>query len=129
MPNTYKELQKEKQKIEEILSKKTDECAKKGLDFDDMINETKEERNKLFSISKEMRLLQEPTVEFGKQWNGDTYTFEQFKKLCIDEDLTDNDGYGYYATETAKSNVEIIPSDITENKYRNDFTHVIWFNK
>ena len=29
----------------------------------------------------------------------------------------------------AKSNIEIIPSDILENIYRNDFTHVIWMNR
>ena len=41
----------------------------------------------------------------------------------------DSDGYGYYATESAKSDVHIMPSDVIENIIRDDFSHVIWFNK
>ena len=55
--------------------------------------------------------------------------FEKFKKECENSYLTDDDGIGYYATKEAKSNIEIIPSDILENIYRNDFTHVIWMNR
>lgn len=126
------EIEKLKEKYKEIEKKIAtleDECAKSGKSFEDMIEETKKERTSLYMLSKEIRLVQEPTIEFGKRWKGDTLTLEDFITLSKDGELTDNDGYGFYATETGKSDIEIIPSDIIENKYRNDFTHVIWFGK
>ena len=126
---TYKDYEKEYNKLKETIADKEDDCAKRGLPFEEMLKETNKERNRLFELSQEMRLIQEPSLEFGKEWKGDTMTINKFKKLCVDGSLTDNDGYGYYATAKAKSNVVIYPSDITENKYRSDFSHIIWFNK
>ena len=83
----------------------------------------------LYFIDKHKRLRQDPIVEYGKEWKGDTYTLEEFKKMAKSKILTDEDGYGYYATESAKSDVEIYPSDVLENLIREDFSHVIWFNK
>ena len=57
------------------------------------------------------------------------YTIEDFKEMCEAEVLMDSDGFGEYATETSKSDVEILPSDVKENLIRNDFPYVIWFNK
>ena len=129
MNKKYNELQKEYDKLVKRINQKSDECAEKGMPFNEMLEETKDDRNRLFEISQEMRLIQEPVLEFGKQWKGDTFTLEQFKRMCEDGSLTDNDGYGFYATEKGKSDINILPSDITENKYRKDFSHVIWFNR
>ena len=51
--------------------------------------------------------------------------------MCSEEKqlLTDEDGYGYYATETAKSSIMIKPSDVVYDMLRTDFTHVLWFSK
>ena len=46
-----------------------------------------------------------------------------------DGDITDDDGYGKYASEKAVSNIEIYPSDILANKVRTDFSHIAWYNK
>ena len=56
-------------------------------------------------------------------------SIEEFKKLVMDGALTDTDGSGLYATETSTSDVEIVPSDVEENLIREDFSHVMWFNK
>ena len=54
---------------------------------------------------------------------------EAFIELVNDGIFTVDDGFGYYATEDAKSDIYIYPSDIQEKIYRSDFTHIIWLNK
>ena len=83
----------------------------------------------LYLISKHKRLLQDPIIEYGKELNGDLYTIEEFKKMVEAGILTDYDGSGLYATETSTSDVEVIPSDVTEGLIREDFSHIMWFNK
>lgn len=61
---------------------------------------------------------------------GDLMTLNEFVEACkIGPVFVDSDGCGYYATATQESNISICPSDIIANKYRKDFTHVIWYNK
>ena len=76
-----------------------------------------------------MRLKKDATVEFGKNWDGDTYTLDEFISRVNGGAFIDDDGYGYYATDNGKSDITVYPSDIKENIYRNDFTHIIWFNR
>jgi len=125
---TYKDYKKEQEKLTNQLHSKEDECAQKGLSFDEMIKETSDIRIQLYQISQEMRLLQEPTMTFDKQWKGEYYTLEEFIRTCELNGFTDEDGYGYYATEKGKSDIPIYPSDVLDEKVRTDFTHVIWFD-
>jgi hypothetical protein len=126
---SYEELLREEERLTEEYSFISDECAQEGVSYKDFCERAKEVKQKLYFISKYMRLKQEPIIEYGKEWNGNTYTLETFQKLVKDKLLMDSDGYGSYATEDAKSNVYVYPSDITENIYRDDFTHIIWFNR
>ena len=126
---TYKELEKEQKNLEFEYSAIEDDCAKKGLSYNEFCEKAHDVKEKLYFLSKYKRLKSEPTVTYGKEWKGETMPFEKFKKECENSYLTDDDGIGYYATKEAKSNIEIIPSDILENIYRNDFTHVIWMNR
>jgi len=124
---TYSDYKKEFEKLNKELLLQEDECAKNGLSFDEMFEKTKDIRIQLFKISQEMRLVQEPTMVFDKQWNGEYYTLEEFVRTCEMNGFTDEDGCGYYATENGKSNIPIYPSDVLDDKVRNDFSHVIWF--
>lgn len=55
---------------------------------------------------------------------GDHMTLADFK-ACVDSGLfTDDDGTGYYATDTLMVRQDVDLSNI--NEY---FTHVVWFNK
>lgn len=56
-------------------------------------------------------------------------SFNDFKYACLEGYFDDGDGFGNYATETDESDIEVYPSDITSGIYRNDFTHVCWYNK
>ena len=68
-----------------------------------------------------------PTVEFGKKWDGILIEIEKFKSWCDENNIKDNTGNGYYATLTSKSNIAALPTDFEFGIYRNDFTHIIWF--
>ena len=73
------EIEKLKEKYKQIENKITtmeDECAKSGKSFEEMIEATNDERTSLYMLSKEIRLVQEPSIEFGKRWKGDTLTLD-----------------------------------------------------
>lgn len=125
----YKELIKENEKLSEQLAQKEDECAKEGLSWDEMFEKTKDLRIKITLNDRNARLIQDPVMQFGKNWNGEFIPIEKFVKMCEDGLFTDNDGIGRYATETGVSDVYIYPSDILDNLYRKDFSRVLWLNK
>lgn len=60
---------------------------------------------------------------------GDLMTMEDFVESCKDFSFLDEDGTGYYATATQKSNKPINPSDVMGETYDKSFSHVVWFNK
>lgn len=123
----YEIYKKELEHITKEISNEETECAKKGLSYEDMIEKTRDLRYKVYRLDKEMRLIQDPALQYNKEWKGELMPIEEFMTLCGTE-LTDNDGYGLYATETSVSDVRIYPSDVLEEKYRDDFTHVMWFD-
>ena len=51
---TYSDYKKEIEKIKKELISQEDECAKKGLSFDEMIEETKELRYKISEYSRKL---------------------------------------------------------------------------
>ena len=125
---SYRELKNECKKLQEEYDDLMDESLKKGDSFEDFFNIAKPIKEKLYFCGKYKRLKQDPTVEFGKEWKGSIFTLEKFINLVNDGMFIDEDGVGYYATETGKSDIMIFPSDILEGLYRKDFTHIIWFN-
>lgn len=127
--HTYEELVREEGHLEERRKDIEDECLKEGKSFSEYCERAHDILERLYFISKYKRVKQEPVIEYGKEWNGDMYTIEEFKDLCQKRAFIDDDGYGNYATETSKSDVQIYPSDVTENIIRTDFPYVIWFNK
>lgn len=122
-------LNREENKLKTRYNSIEDDCVKRGVGWNEFQELVHDEAEGLYFISKYKRLLQDPVVEYGKEWKGDTYTLEQFKNMALNKELIDEDGIGYYATESAKSDVEILPSDVIENLIREDFSHVIWFNR
>lgn len=79
------------------------------------------------SIYNKLRLVKTPTL-FDIR-NGEHLEFTRFVDLIIDGKLSDDNVYGYYATNNMQSNVLVYPSDIKSSMYRIDFTHVVIFNK
>lgn len=95
--------------------------------------------NKWYSsqpVIKERELIQDKIRQLKKadgfepiEKDDDVYTIEQFKGICKDGGFIDYDGFGVYAYEDKKSDINIYPSDVQKGNVRNDFTHVVWYNR
>lgn len=127
MNEKYNEYIREVKKIEKKIKEDEETLAKEGVSFEDMIERTREERVKLFKLSKEMRLIQDPGFQPKKKWKGKFMTMENFIKMCNEEHITDEDGYGFYADKKIATDIKIFPSDIMTDMYRKDFTEILWF--
>ena len=126
---TTERLLREEEKAEERYKEIEEQCVKDGLSFDEFCKKAEKEREIMYFIDKHKRLRKDPIVEYGKEWKGDLFTIEEFRKAVKSGLFVDSDGHGYYATETSKSDVEVYPSDFDEDLIRDDFSHVLWFNK
>ncbi len=126
---TYEELLKEEQKLEKEYSDIETQSLKDNLSFSDFCEKAHDVKEKLFFVDKYIRLKKEPEITYGKEWNGEFMDFDDFKRKSISGYITDEEGIGYYATESSKSDIEVKPSDVELNLFREDFPYVIWFNK
>jgi len=127
MEKKYKELKDRNDELQKEYLTRQNELAKKGVKWDEMTTELRPIREEIWLNEKRIRLAKDPALSFGKKWKGKTYTLEEFSKMSKSGKITDNDGYGFYATELAKSDIEIYPSDILTEMVRTDFPNVIWF--
>ena len=57
------------------------------------------------------------------------FPIDEFREACKYKCFTSYDGFGYYATETEKSDIDASPEAFADDYVRNDFTHVVWYNK
>ena len=127
MNEKYDELKREAKKIEKKIMDAEDALAKEGVSFEEMVEKTRKDRIELFKLSKEMRLIQDPGFQPKKKWKGKFMTMENFIKMCNEEHITDEDGYGFYADKKIVTDIKIFPSDIMAEMYRKDFTEILWF--
>jgi hypothetical protein len=131
-PNkSYSELVSEYNRLEEKYNAIESDCLKDNLSYAEFCNKAHDVKEKMFMVDKFIRLKEDPILTYGKEWSGTLYELNKFKEMCSEEKqlLTDEDGYGYYATETTKSSIMIKPSDVVYDMLRDDFTHVLWFSK
>lgn len=125
---TYDELVKDINRLESEYTSIETQCLKDNLTFEKFCDKAHDVKEKLYFAEKYLRLKQEPVITYGKEWNGKLIPLDDFKRECGTGYYTDEDGHGYYATESSKSDILVMPSDITENIYRTDFPYVLWFN-
>ncbi len=126
---TYAQWKQEYSTLEIENAEAEDQCAKEGDEWLVMLHKTAEIKQKLAHADKMMRKLQEPSLTYNKKWKGKKMELEDFVAASVSKEIIDTDGEGYYATETAKTDVLVRPSDITENIYRTDFPYVLWIPK
>ena len=126
---TYAQWKQEYSRLEIENTEKEEQCAKDGNSWQEMLIKTREIKEKMAYADKMMRKLQEPTLTYNKKWKGTKMELSKFIEVVTANELSDLDGEGYYATETAKTDIIIRPSDIKENIYREDFPYVLWFAK
>lgn len=124
---TYEEI---KSKMDNLLRERDsimNDCAKKDLKFDDFMEKARDVSEELYYVTKAIRVVQSPIMEYGKTWKGETITIENFIEKCKNGVYTDDNCEAYYATDNAKSDIRVFPSDFDTDYYRNDFTHIIVF--
>jgi len=80
-------------------------------------------------LENELRKLKTPKYFYNIESDDDIYTLQEFIAICKDGGFIDYDGFGVYAFEDKKTDIEIYPSDIKNGNVRNDFTHVVWYNR
>lgn len=129
LEKTYTQWKHEYNTLEIQNIEMEDACAKEGDDWLVMLHKTAEVKQKMAVADKMMRKLQEPSLTYNKKWKGKKMELEDFISASVAKEIVDGDGEGYYATETAKTDVIVRPSDILENIYRTDFPYVLWIPK
>lgn len=128
MEKEYKKLKNKNEQLQKEYLTRQNELAKKGVKWEDMTTELRPIREEIWLTEKRIRLAKDPALSFGKKWKGKTYTLEEFSRMSKSGEITDNDGYGFYATKLAKSDIEIYPSDVLAEMVRTDFPNVIWLD-
>lgn len=123
---TYDELLREEEILKNRNSEIKDECLKENKSWNDYCELSHDVAYNLYLISKYIRLKQTPVVEYGKKWRGKKMPLETFIEECEKGRYYDLDGEGHYATENARADIVVCPSDIMEGIYRKDFPFVIW---
>ena len=129
LEKTYAQWKQVYNTLEIENSEAEDLCAKEGDDWLVMLSKTSEIKKKMAVADKMMRKLQEPSLTYNKKWKGKKMELEDFIAASVAKEIVDSDGEGYYATETAKTDIIVRPSDITENIYRTEFPYVLWIPK
>ena len=129
LEKTYAQYKEEYRQLEIDNTEQEEQCAKDGLTWQEMLIKTREIKDRMAEIDKKMRKIQEPSLTYNKKWKGKKLLLEDFIISAVAKEITDTSGEGYYASETAKTDVRVYPSDIIENIYRTDFPYVIWIEK
>lgn len=129
LEKTYAQYKEEYRQLEIDNTEQEEQCAKDGLTWQEMLIKTREIKDRMAEIDKKMRKIQEPSLTYNKKWKGKKLLLEDFIISAVAKEITDTSGEGYYASETAKTDVRVYPSDIIENIYRTDFPYVLWIEK
>jgi hypothetical protein len=121
------ELEAKRDRLYEEVQAIADKYIAEGKSWDEYCkNPTVREYWKTIA---EYRLVQDYTLKPIEDKNfGEFMTLEEFKGAS-GVFFSDYDGSGYYATETEISNIPCVPSEICDGYIREDFTHVMWYNK
>lgn len=56
-------------------------------------------------------------------------TLNEFIKEAEMGCLTDDDGYGYYATEEGYTDIKVYPSTVLHNWHKTEYPYINWVNK
>jgi hypothetical protein len=127
----YKKLTLEE--IESELSKIQD-LSDKAFSLPS-INEYLEECDRIWDLKKSLLFQKYKLINIiftgeHKEY-GDLMSLKDFIDCCNDGLFIDEDGSGVYCNSTHESNINAIPSMISDGIIINDpkLTHVMWYNK
>jgi len=134
MKKRIKEIEKEIDRLDEIVDKLSDDHFKKETppseaDLQVYQNLGRNEFRKMIKLEIELSLLTPFEWEELPTY-GDLFTIESWLGNVECGGFIDYDGYGNYATKDKMSNKEIRPSHVKKFPIRDtEFTHIVWFNR
>lgn len=97
-------------------------------DYKEVEQKMKPYADKVNECSRKYRLIKIPKLKPIPDY-GDLMTLEEFINCVNSDGFIDYDGHGRYSDEINMTDIIIYPSDIKNNSVREDFTHIVWFNK
>lgn len=124
-----KNIEKEIHALNNKIDKHFDECASKGIDWEEAIKGVYDDRLKVIELDRELRMIKDPAIKKRDEWKGELMPLEEFMNFCMDGYFVDDDGIGYYATDYGESDIVIYPSDVLVGKVRKDFLYIRWYNR
>lgn len=121
------EIEKKYDELDNAINELWQQCWRDEITFEEYKNSAlhKEFRE----ISREYRKVCDYRLEDDIPSYGDLMTLQKFVSSCKGGGFCNSDGWGNYATKDKMSDIEVYPSDIIAGVYREDFTHVVWFNR
>jgi len=119
---------KERIRVERGKIKKVDKSWDYSKGYGEYLEAIDEYQDKINEYDLEVRLMRDYELSNHSTF-GDLFTMEEFRENVECGGFIDSDGSGRYATENEESDIYIYPSDLEGNRVRDDFTHVMWFNK
>jgi len=128
--NKEQELLEIKNKLFEILNQRIEKAYSFNFNsFQEFESYYYKESKNYDLASQNYRLIKTPILEEDIPKYGSIMSLSEFVSCCKDGGFIDYDGSGEYIRDGKMSGISIYPSDITSNRYRKDFTEIIWFNK
>ena len=64
-----------------------------------------------------------------EECHGHLFTIEDFRECCKMGGFIESDGEGYYVKDNLEYDIPARPSFFAHDYIRQDFTHVMWYNK
>ena len=120
------ELKKKYDELDDVIYELWNKVCGKEITYEEYKNSPL--LKELREVSRQYRKVCDYILEDNSPNIGDLMTLQKFVDSCKGGGFCNSDGFGYYATKDKISNIEIYPSDIIAGVYRDDFTHVVWFN-
>jgi hypothetical protein len=120
-------LESEIEKVRELDSERF-KNAPENMNFQEFQTYMSETSDKLSELSRELRLIIEPTYSELPNY-GTVMSMQEFIECVESGGFIDYDGFGHYVKDGKESNIVIYPSDVLLKKIRTDFDTIIWYNR
>ena len=124
---TLEQLQKQLKKAQKAHSKAFDELPS-GLDWYQVEDMMKPTVKKCAELSRKIRMIMPYTLSPLSE-DSDVMSLKEFIQHCKSGGFIDYDGFGNYVKDGQCTDIDILPSDVTNKSIRNDFDTIVWYNR
>jgi len=87
------------------------------------------EASQLAKVSRELRKIKPYKLTDSLHKHDDIMTVQDFIENCNCGGFIDYDGFGRYVKDGLESDIQVHPSDVEHGMLRDDFDHIVWYNR